>query len=168
MFVRFERFPMSPTDDLLEFERGIDSMLNRLLPSVQGRLADNYPAVDMSDNGTGLTVVAELPGVKKEDLSVSIQDGVLTISGKRKSSGLPEKSSWLRNEIPVGTFSRTIGLPSDVRTEGIEAELTNGILRVTLPKAEEARPREITIHEPYKPVVNVELPGMRTEDVKVK
>jgi HSP20 family protein len=132
--------------DLLEFERGIDSVFNRMLPGFRRRLADTYPAVDVSDDGTGLTVVAELPGVQKEDLSVSVHDGELTISGKRKSSGLPEKSNWLRNEIPAGAFSRTIALPSDIRTEGIEAELKNGILKVSLPKAEEARPREITVH----------------------
>jgi HSP20 family protein len=101
--------------------------------------------VDIAEQGDESIVVAELPGVRKEDLKISIQDGQLTISGERRQHQLPENSSWLRNEAWSGEFSRTIQLPHEVKEDGVSAELKNGILRIVLPKAEEVRAREIKV-----------------------
>ncbi len=90
-------------------------------------------------------VRAELPGVKKEDLRVSIQDGILMITGERKAVELPARSHYVRNEIPTGSFSRSLALPEDVRHDKIDAELRNGLLTIKVAKTEKALPREVPI-----------------------
>jgi len=87
----------------------------------------------------------EIPGVKKEDVTVSIQDGSLTISGQRKSIQLPENAKVVWNERNDGEFVRTIRLPHEVDLEQVSADLVDGILRIQLPKAETARPRNIEV-----------------------
>jgi len=87
----------------------------------------------------------ELPGVTKEDLKISLEKDILTIAGERKAQGIPEDAKWIRSESVSGKFQRTIELPHPVDPKAITAELKSGILRVTLPKGEEVRPREIAI-----------------------
>lgn len=147
MLVRFQRFPVMSSlfDPLTSVDQEVDDLFDRFWPASIGRPAFGYPAVDMTESDKESVVVAEIPGVRKEDLKLSIHDGVLTLSGERKPHQLPENASWLRNESRSGEFSRTIPLPHDVRTDAVSAELTDGVLRVVLPKAEEIMPREITI-----------------------
>jgi HSP20 family protein len=101
--------------------------------------------MNIFDTNEDIVLVAELPGVGKEDIHLSVDDGLLTISGERKMAATPDKAQWLRNEIRTGEFSRVIELPRQVNPDKITAELSNGILRVILPKAEEAKPREVKI-----------------------
>jgi len=105
---------------------------------------NNYPSVNVVENKEGVLVVAEIPGVLKEDVKVQLQDGTLTISGERKQ---PEEkdSDVLRREIRYGSFSRTIELPESVETEKVTADCANGVLRISLPKREAAKPKEISI-----------------------
>jgi HSP20 family protein len=144
MLVRFERTPrISPSyGNIFEFEREVDDMFRHFLGD---RRVSAYPAMDVRETGEELTITAALPGVRKEDVKVSIHQGVLTVSGERKESSLPEGAAWLRNEITSGSFSRSIELPSRVEPGKVRAELQNGILRVVLPKAEEERPRQISV-----------------------
>ena len=129
MLVRFERIPVvSPAwRSLAEFE------------------CDNRVAVDLVERENESIVVVELPGVAKEDVKVSLEEELLTIKGERKTSGLPDGARWIRSERSSGGFTRTIQLPHPVKADSVSAELVNGLLRITLPKAEEARPREIGI-----------------------
>jgi len=145
MLVRVQRFPI--TSSLFEplLDLNTNDMLENVWRSPVARSAYQYPSLDMAEYESESVVVAEMPGVRKEDLRLSVHDGVLTISGERKTHQMPENSSWLRNEIRTGEFTRTVKLPHDVKTDAISAELINGVLRVVLPKSEEARPREITI-----------------------
>ena len=147
MLVRFGRYPATRSilDDISSFERDIDTLVGSVLGSGREVGPQSGPAMDMTDAGEELQLVAELPGVKKDDVKLSIHDGVLTLSGERKESELPEKAAWVRNELWRGTFSRAIRLPYPVAADRVKAELTNGILTVILPKAEEARPKEIRI-----------------------
>jgi len=147
MLVRFGRYPATRSifDDISSFERDIDSLFGSFLGAGREYGPQGGPAMDLSDHGEELHLVAELPGVKKEDVKVSIHDGVLTLSGERKESSLPENAAWVRNELWRGSFSRAIRLPYPVDASRVKAELTNGILSVVLPKAEEARPKEIRI-----------------------
>lgn len=147
MLVRFERMPMPRPlfDSIFDFERGVDSLFDSFLGQSYGRRGRAFPAVDLSDHGKEMVLVAELPGVRKEDLKLTVRDGHLVISGERKSQSLPEKSGWIRSETFSGSFSRSIELPQDVKADAINAELSNGILRVVMPKVEEALPREISI-----------------------
>ena len=146
MFMRVQHLPASsPFEPLVNFEQDIDDLFDSFLRTGSSQVGYTYPAVDIAEYENETAVVAEMPGVKKEDLKLSVHDGTLTISGQRKAHQLPEKSSWLRNEIRTGEFARTIQLPHDVNVDSISAELTNGILRVMLPKSEHVRPREIKV-----------------------
>jgi HSP20 family protein len=136
-------------DDILSLEREIGNLFQGFTGStIPGRLlrsGEQYPLMNIYDTNDEIVLVAELPGVKKEDIHLTVDNGFLTITGERKKHATPEKAEWLRNEIRTGNFSRVIELPRLVKAEGISAELSNGILRLVLPKAEEAKPREVKI-----------------------
>lgn len=147
MLIRFQRYPAVHTEDfpLLNFEREIDDLFASILTPRFALRGSAYPRVDVAEHESESIVVAELPGVRKEDLKVSIHDGTITIGGRRKTPVLPENAKWLQNETATGEFQRTIRLPHEVKAAEVTAELTNGVLRVVLPKADEARPREIEV-----------------------
>ena len=88
--------------------------------------------------------VNSLPGFKMDDVEVLVTDDQLTLRGSRNAPA-PEEGRALRRERAVGSFERTIGLPVSIDTERVEAKLTNGVLSITLPKAEAARPRKISV-----------------------
>jgi len=146
MLVRIARHPYrSILNDLFDVESPIDSMLNPFLGDTAFASNRRHPAVDISEGDIESTVVMELPGVTKDEISITLDNGKLTITGERKQVAIPENAKWLRNETSLGEFSRTIALPHQVDISNVSAEMSNGILRVTLPKAEEARPREVKI-----------------------
>ncbi len=102
------------------------------------------PALDLYESGDHLVAVVELPGMRKEDVDVSLHDGTLTISGERKrESTNGEKAE--RTERYFGTFRRSISLPTRVDAGKVSATYQDGILKVTLPKAEEAKPKQIHV-----------------------
>jgi HSP20 family protein len=139
MFVRIKNFPtQSPwLSDIMDFGDMFESM-----PATR---YGAYPLFDLAEYENESTLIAELPGVQKEDIKISIDNGYLSISGERKAFDMPEQSSWIRNEIRTGKFNRSIELPHEVDSNKITAELKNGILRISLPKAETIKPREIRI-----------------------
>lgn len=147
MVMRFERFPvLRPAfGDIFGLEKDIDNLFNSFLTPRSVMAATRCPALDVVEYDTQTVVVAELPGVDKEKVKLSLDDGVLTISGERQQTELPEGSRWVRNETVNGQFVRSVTLPHPVQSDAITAELKNGLLKITLPKAQEARPREITI-----------------------
>lgn len=147
MVVRVQRYPVfsSPFANLFNFERVIDDLFGGVVKDAALPQVHSYPALNMAEYENESVVVAEMPGVRKEDVKLSVQDDVLTISGVRQGHTPENNISWLRNEIRTGAFSRAVRLPHAVDDAGITAELTNGVLRITLPKAEEARTREIKI-----------------------
>jgi len=109
------------------------------------------PAMDVYENPEAVVVRVEVPGMKKEDIEVSLHDGSLSISGERKSE-LQGKPSAEKNQPEVyraerffGRFQRTVSLPTLVASDKVKAEYTDGILTVTLPKAEEAKPKHIDV-----------------------
>lgn len=139
MFITMRPAPVS----ILDFEHNLDGMFDRVLaPAPAGK---TIPRMDVAERGNETVVVLELPGVKKEDLSITVKDGFLTISGERKPFEKQEKSLQVRSEIPRGKFRRSIELPHPVELNNVSAELVNGILQVVLPKSAEARPREIAV-----------------------
>lgn len=147
MVLRIQRVPIVsiPSPQVHEFEKGIEELFSDLFERDAIFHRGDFPPVNMMEDDNVLEVVAELPGVRKEDLSVTLRDGGILITGERKSPALPEKAAWLRNETSHGTFSRTIRLPCEVKPAEITAALKNGVLRIVLPKAEAARRREIHI-----------------------
>jgi HSP20 family protein len=101
------------------------------------------PALDVYQDKDQFTVVAELPGLKKEDIELSLHDGVLTISGERKQEKKAEEG--YKNERFFGRFQRTVSLPSSVDGNKVKATYQDGILKIVLPKAEEAKPKQIEV-----------------------
>jgi len=103
------------------------------------------PALDVYEDNENIIVRAELPGMKKEGIDISLHDNVITVSGERKSEKKYEGGKASREERFFGRFTRSIGLPKQVNANGVKASYKDGLLTVTLPKAEEAKPRQIQI-----------------------
>ena len=105
------------------------------------------PALDVHEDKDGFSIRVELPGMKREDIEVSIQNGALVISGERQEEKVNEGTEVHRQERYFGRFSRALTLPTAVNGEKVKASYKDGILTVTLPKAEEAKPKQITVSE---------------------
>jgi HSP20 family protein len=103
------------------------------------------PALDVHEDKDNIIVKAELPGMKKEDINISLHDGSLSISGERRSEEKHENAEVYRSERYVGRFQRTVGLPTPVATDKVKAQYKDGVLTVTLPKTEEAKPKQINV-----------------------
>jgi HSP20 family protein len=104
--------------------------------------------VDVADSGDSVSVKASLPGVKADEVDITVDDGVLTIKGEKRHEETEEKKDYFRREIRYGAFARSVALPAEVKAEEAEAEFVDGVLTVTLPKAEAARPKTIKIATP--------------------
>jgi HSP20 family protein len=105
----------------------------------------SFPLVNMYENPDSLQIVAQLPGISKEDLDITINNDFLTISGKREEKKYGEKIETLRKERAFGSFEKSFKLPSLVKKDEVSANFADGILTINLPKAEEAKPKKITI-----------------------
>lgn len=105
------------------------------------------PAVDLYEDKDNVIVKAELPGMKREDIEVSLHDGALSISGERKDGEKVENAEACRTERFTGRFHRTLTLPAQVKADQVNAQYKDGILTVTLPKVEEAKPRQIKVND---------------------
>ncbi|HWM91007.1 MAG TPA: Hsp20/alpha crystallin family protein [Thermoanaerobaculia bacterium] len=103
------------------------------------------PPVDIQETGDSYLFHAELPGMTKEDIHITLENNVLRVSGERKFEKDAKKESYHRVERTYGTFARTFSLPTQVDAENVQAAFENGILTVTIPKAEQAKPRRIAI-----------------------
>lgn len=108
--------------------------------------ADWAPVVDISESKNQFTIKAELPGIKKEDIKLSVHEGVLAISGERRSETTEEDEKHHRIERFYGSFSRSFTLPENVDEENIDAEYQDGILTVRLAKVEKSKPKAIDIN----------------------
>ena len=110
-----------------------------------GRRGFWTPAVDMSESDEAFTVKAELPGFSKDDVQVEIKDNWLTLKGERKRETDVKEAKYHRVERVYGTFQRSIRLPAVVDVDKAEAIFKDGVLKLTLPKAAEAKPKPISI-----------------------
>ena len=108
-------------------------------------IAQGGPRTNLYDAGDHLEMKIEVPGIAKEDLSVKVQGNYLEISGSRKPD-VPEGYAAHRVERAAKTFTRSLTLPADVDTAKVEAQMANGLLTLTLPKLEAAKPKQITIN----------------------
>jgi len=104
------------------------------------------PALDVHDDKEAFTVALEAPGMKKEDFEISYHDGVLSIAGERKQAKESKEKNYFRRERLFGRFTRSVSLPTDVKTDAIAANYKDGVLTVSLPKAEEAKPKQIEVN----------------------
>jgi HSP20 family protein len=132
--------------------RGLQDEMNRLFMNNLSRQGDESfasgawsPSVDIFENKDQIVLEAELPGMKPEDVHISIENNVLTVRGERKFEKKDDGDNFHRVERSYGSFTRSFTLPPTVSSENAEAEFENGILRLSLTKREEAKPRRIEI-----------------------
>ena len=135
-----------PMRDLVDLRDEMD----RMFDSFWGSDADReggmlIPPVDMIENDDNFVVSVELPGLKKEDIKMTMQNNVLTLSGSKKHEFESKEDTVHRVERSYGSFCRSVNLPSKVDSSAIKASYDSGVLKVTLPKVEEAKPKEISI-----------------------
>ncbi len=134
-------------------ERAFDRLFNQFCapaPRSEGEEevaeATWAPAVDVKESDEALTVYVELPGVEKKDIAISLEDNVLTVTGQRTQSRDEDKESYHRVERTYGKFRRSFRLPANVEGDKVAAEFKDGVLSVEIPKAAEAKPRQIEIN----------------------
>lgn len=136
----------SPISELERMRREMERLtegLNRGL--FRERTAGVFPLVNLTEDPDRFYLRAELPGVKASDLDISVTGNSVTISGERKIPEEGEGVTYHRREREAGRFSRTVSIPDPVDTTKIEAECKNGVLTITLPRAEESKPRQIAV-----------------------
>jgi HSP20 family protein len=131
---------------------GLEDVINRVFGSPLGDLSragefftGSAPALDLHEDKDNLVATVELPGMKKEDIEVSVQDGVLNVSGERTSDQKRREAGSHRTERFFGRFQRALSLPKPVKPEAIKAVYRDGVLTVTMPKTEEAKPKQIAV-----------------------
>jgi HSP20 family protein len=132
------------------FRGRLDRVFNQVLNDVWGKGFEGsqgsfLPAVDIRETPQALTFSAELPGLKKEDVEITLENQVLTISGERKLEKEQKDESFHRVERTYGTFSRSFTLPGNVKTDQATAKFDHGILTIQVPKADEPKPHRIDI-----------------------
>jgi HSP20 family protein len=126
------------------FARFFESFFNE----GQGEEVSNrnwVPPVDIQETADGYRLQAELPGLTKDDIDITPENNVLRLSGERKLEKDVKKENFHRIERTYGSFSRAFTLPQQVNPEGVQAAFENGVLTLTVPKAEQAKPRKIEI-----------------------
>jgi HSP20 family protein len=129
------------------FFRVFDSLLNNqdLLPSEEVSNRTWMPPVDIQETADSYRLTAELPGLTKEDINITLENNVLRLTGERKFEKDAKKDGYHRIERTYGAFSRAFTLPSQVNHDKVEAAFENGVLTIVVPKAEQAKPRKISI-----------------------
>lgn len=131
---RFSRLFDQAFADFRNFETGEDVASRNWMP-----------AVDISETDDALLLYAELPGMTKDDVDITLENNLLSIRGERKFEKEAQKENFHRIERTYGSFSRSFTLPSNVRSDEVKASFKDGLLHIEIPKAEEAKPRKISI-----------------------
>jgi HSP20 family protein len=147
--------PWSPFRELEEMERRFDEMFGRsLLPSIWRRLPAEQmawaPNIDVFEKDDKFVVKAEVPGMKEDDIHVSVEGDMLTIRGEKKAESEVKEEDYYRCERSYGSFLRSVALPSTVDTSKIEADYEDGVLEVTLSKKPEVKPKKVAVKKREK------------------
>ena len=140
-----------PMSDLIsireEMNRLFDNFFGELPERRMGLLEGEWsPSVNVAETDEEIVVTAELPGVKQDDVDISVADNILTLKGEKKEEKEIKKENYHRVERRYGSFQRSIGLTVGVQANKAKASYKDGILTVTIPKAEEAKPKQIKIN----------------------
>ena len=137
----------SANDRLASLRDEVNRLFDFSWPSRDSGLFSGWsPALDVFDDKDNLVVKVELPGLKKEEIELSLHDGVLTISGERKRESEKKEGESFRSERYFGKFQRSVTLPAAVDANKVNAAYKDGVLTVELPKAEEAKPKQIAVN----------------------
>ena len=151
MLVRVQRFPIpSFCKPLTSFDTEINTIFDKFM---RGGTADDgsfdvshwMPAVDVGEYENEYQVKVEIPGVNKDDVKITMRENILTIHGEKKQEKESKDFNYHRVERSYGSFQRSFTLPTSVKHDKIEASYNDGILTIALPKAEEAKPKQIEV-----------------------
>ena len=138
-----------PFREMEEFQNRLSTLFGRPLRRTNGReeitLPEWTPLADITEDDKEYLIKAELPEMKKEDVKVTVENGVLTISGERKFEQEEKKKKYRRVERGYGTFMRSFTLPDDADFNKVNAQFKNGVLMVHVPKSERAQPKQIEV-----------------------
>ena len=136
----------SSNDRLASLRDEVNRLFDFSWPSRDSGLFSGWsPALDVFDEKDNLVVKVELPGLKKDEINLSLHEGVLTISGERKQEHEKKEGDTFRSERYFGKFQRSVTLPTAVDSTKVNASYKDGVLSVALPKAEEAKPKQIAV-----------------------
>nr|HDN00568.1 Hsp20/alpha crystallin family protein [Deltaproteobacteria bacterium] len=143
----FEVTPWRPLRELSNLRREMDDLWRNLTGEKEflPMKGEWMPAVDVSETKDSLIVKAEIPGMESKDIDISLSGDLLTIKGEKKQKTEEKKENYHRIETRYGAFSRTIRVPVPVNSEKIKASYDNGVLKITLPKKEEVKAKQIEI-----------------------
>ncbi|MCX7834701.1 MAG: Hsp20/alpha crystallin family protein [bacterium] len=136
-----------PRRDLLTIQNEMNRLFENFFGSSKFDEAEPMwsPRMDVIESKDDYIVKADIPGVRKEDVKITLNENVLTVQGERAEEVKKDSDTYHLIERRVGKFSRSLTLPTNVVVEKIKAKFNDGVLTITLPKAEEAKPREISI-----------------------
>lgn len=144
-----------PFTELATLRRTMDSVFDDIRPwrllNGGSNGSEGYFPVDLYETGDSVVVQASLPGVKPEDIDISVTGGVLTLKGESRADHEEKTENFYRRERRHGTFVRQFTLPSDVDSAAAEAVYDSGVLKLTLPKSEAAKPKTIKVQA--KPLI---------------
>ena len=136
---------LHPWSALTELDRELGRVFGRTACAGSDAEADWVPAADVHETTDAYTLELDLPGMTREDVALSVLDDTLTISGERKDERTHDAERYHRNERRLGTFERHFEFPVPIDAAQVAADYDNGVLKVTLPKREDARPKQIEI-----------------------
>ncbi|MEN6437841.1 MAG: Hsp20/alpha crystallin family protein [Syntrophobacter sp.] len=135
----------SALEDVERARRQMDRLVSAFAGSGGGPMVSGvFPPLQVREDGDKICVEAEVPGIKPEDIEISVHGKTLTLSGQRKPEETPN-GNYHRRERKWGSFSKAITLPDEVESEKVQAECRDGVLKIVLPKAEHMKPRKIAI-----------------------
>jgi len=132
-------------DDIERVQRQMNNLLSGFFPETMPSFAAEFPAINVWTSPEGAVVTAELPGMKADDIDISAVGETVTLSGVRKSMEASDDVKYHRQERGFGQFTRTFELPFTVEADGVDAMFENGVLQISLPRAEADKPRKITV-----------------------
>ncbi|MCB0282152.1 MAG: Hsp20/alpha crystallin family protein [Calditrichae bacterium] len=137
----------SPSRSIFGLRSDMDRVLDNFLREwdLPESFTESYPTMDIEETDSEFIVTAEVPGMKKEDIKITFENNYLNVSGEKKAKKDHKSDNFHQVERRYGKFSRSVGIPSGVMLDKISAEYEQGILHIHIPKAEEAKPRQIEI-----------------------
>jgi HSP20 family protein len=141
----------NPMRDMFSLRHPMNHLFDDVFrPVVRGdsklSMWDWNPTVDIYDNDENIVIKAELPGIEKKDIVIDVKDGVLTLKGERSFDNEVKEKKYYHRERTFGKFERVFRLPAKVDPEKISADYKDGVLKIEIPKPEEQKPKQITVH----------------------
>jgi HSP20 family protein len=141
----------NPFNEMMDLRNRMNRVFgDSFLPAFEGRedlsLSHWNPAVDIYEDDNAIVITAELPGIDKDHITIDVKGRVLTLKGERNSENEVKEENFYRRERVYGKFERAFTLPAGIDPESVKADFKDGVLKIDLPKPEEEKPKQITIH----------------------